>query len=561
MPSSLNADNGVVSGTAGLKSSADSSGVLDLQTNGTTAISISASQVVSFANQPTYTGGTANGVMFLNGSKAVTTGTALTFDGSQLDIPLGSAGTPSLSTPTDPNTGMFFPAADTIAFAEGGVEAMRLDSSGNMGLGVTPSAWTAAYRAFDFGGYGNLFSNSTDKEVALAYNAAVISGTGWTYKNTNQASLYNQQNGKHIWQTAASGTAGTSISWTTPMTLDASGNLGVGTTSPASYAKAAFVNASGTALYAGGGTQGVFITGDNSTRYVTYNASGNFAGGHIWQNGNVEFARIDLSGNFGIGTNSPSAKFEVAGTAGNQAPFVRFTATSANATFNWVSTALASNLAASNNLVHFIGQAASTNNAAWFGYKHAGAGSASNILTMGLFGVDNVLNVNGNANVSLYGANTSANGVGITFPSTQSASSDANCLDDYEEGTWTPVITGSGGGTLTYNHNSGVYRKVGSMVYIQFGVNVASRSGGGGEILIDGLPFTSISRGGYQEPANALQSGGWTTPAYAGAMYGFVMNSMAQMRTRTQNNSDTPGEFTSIQAGTYFNCIMVYCAA
>jgi len=80
MPSSLNADNGVVSGTAGLKSSADSSGVLDLQTNGTTAISISASQVVSFANQPTYTGGTANGVMFLNGSKAVTTGTALTFD-------------------------------------------------------------------------------------------------------------------------------------------------------------------------------------------------------------------------------------------------------------------------------------------------------------------------------------------------------------------------------------------------------------------------------------------------------------------------------------------------
>jgi hypothetical protein len=61
----------------------------------------------------------------------------LTFDGSQLDIPLGSAAAPALSTPTDPNTGMFFPAADTIAFAEGGVESMRLDASGNLGIGTT----------------------------------------------------------------------------------------------------------------------------------------------------------------------------------------------------------------------------------------------------------------------------------------------------------------------------------------------------------------------------------------------------------------------------------------
>jgi hypothetical protein len=116
---------------------------LDLQTNGTTAISISASQVVTFANQPAYTGGTANGVLFLNASKVLTSGTALTFDGSQLDIPLGSAGTPSLSTPTDPNTGMFFPAADTIAFAEGGVEAMRLDSSGNLNMTGGGTANTA----------------------------------------------------------------------------------------------------------------------------------------------------------------------------------------------------------------------------------------------------------------------------------------------------------------------------------------------------------------------------------------------------------------------------------
>jgi hypothetical protein len=86
MPSAINADNGVVSGTAGLKSSADNSGVLDLQTNGTTAISISASQVVTFANQPAYTGGTANGVLYLNASKVLTSGSALTFNGTSLRV-------------------------------------------------------------------------------------------------------------------------------------------------------------------------------------------------------------------------------------------------------------------------------------------------------------------------------------------------------------------------------------------------------------------------------------------------------------------------------------------
>lgn len=54
-------------------------------------------------------------------------------------FPAGAVGTPAITTSGDLNTGIFFPAADTIAFAEGGVEAARFDSSGNFGLGVTPS--------------------------------------------------------------------------------------------------------------------------------------------------------------------------------------------------------------------------------------------------------------------------------------------------------------------------------------------------------------------------------------------------------------------------------------
>ena len=91
MPSIILSDNGVSSGSAGLKSTAASDGALALQTTtaggvATTAISIDTSQNVTFANNPTYTSGTANGVLYLNGSKAVTSGSALVFDGTNLGV-------------------------------------------------------------------------------------------------------------------------------------------------------------------------------------------------------------------------------------------------------------------------------------------------------------------------------------------------------------------------------------------------------------------------------------------------------------------------------------------
>jgi hypothetical protein len=64
--------------------------------------------------------------------------TALTIDTSQrAAFVAGTAALPAITTTGDTNTGIFFPAADTIAFSEGGAEAMRLDSSGNVGIGAT----------------------------------------------------------------------------------------------------------------------------------------------------------------------------------------------------------------------------------------------------------------------------------------------------------------------------------------------------------------------------------------------------------------------------------------
>lgn len=71
--------------------------------------------------------------------------TALTIDTSQrAAFVAGTAALPAITTTGDTNTGMFFPAADTIAFAEGGAEAMRIDSSGNVQIGKTSNSTLSA---------------------------------------------------------------------------------------------------------------------------------------------------------------------------------------------------------------------------------------------------------------------------------------------------------------------------------------------------------------------------------------------------------------------------------
>lgn len=171
MASTLLADNGVSSGSAGLKSSADSSGVLALQT--------------------TTSGGTAT--------------TAVTIDTSQ-----------------------------------------------NMGLGVTPSAWGTTLKPLEIGAVGTYISgrpgsNQLDLGVNNYYNA------GYKYAAAGQrATQYEQFNGTHSWYYAGVSTnAGDPITFTQAMTLDASGNLLVGTTSASAFG--------------------------HSYKFVTYSASDNLA--------------------------------------------------------------------------------------------------------------------------------------------------------------------------------------------------------------------------------------------------------------------------------------------
>jgi hypothetical protein len=175
-----------------------------------------------------------------------------------------------------------------LVFGASGADKMTLDSSGNLGLGVTPSAWGSSERALQIGNTISL-TRGGSSEAVLAYNAFVNSGGSYIYNITTNASRYEQLAGQHKWYTAPSGTAGNAISFTQAMTLDASGNLGVGNTSPA--AKVDVVGSvrvsSGSSFYWGDATSQITATSGGAMRFLVGDAS--------------ERARIDSSGNFLIG--------------------------------------------------------------------------------------------------------------------------------------------------------------------------------------------------------------------------------------------------------------------
>jgi hypothetical protein len=95
-------------------------------------------------------------------------------------------------------------------------------------------------------------------------------------------------------------------------------------------------------------------------------------------------------------------------------------------------------------------------------------------------------------------ATASASGSGITFPATQSASSDANTLDDYEEGTWTPSITfGAASVGMTYGYQIGRYTKVGNQVTIFMYIQLTNKGTSTGNLDINGLPFANANIGSF----------------------------------------------------------------
>jgi hypothetical protein len=172
-------------------------------------------------------------------------------------------------------------------------DVMTFNSSGNLGLGVTPSAWDSSWKAFQIGTRAG-FVSAGDSSSIISQNAQFNSG--WKYISTAAAGLYVAAfNGQHQWFTAPSGTAGNAISFTQAMTLDASGRLGVGTTSPSSPIHVVGNSASNFLL---GGIR-INDTNTSSDFFIGGVTGGGF---QIATAGGATRAVIDTSGNLLVGS-------------------------------------------------------------------------------------------------------------------------------------------------------------------------------------------------------------------------------------------------------------------
>ncbi len=141
------------------------------------------------------------------------------------------------------------------------------------------------------------------------------------------------------------------------------------------------------------------------------------------------------------------------------------------------------------------------------------------------------------------GVAASASGSGVSFPATQSPSTDANTLDDYEEGTWTPVVTAASG-TITAYTASGSYTKVGRQVHATIQIAITNNGTGAGSVNAT-LPFTAA--------APYFTGCGREIASTGKALQGLIAGSTASVLIYNYDNSYPGGTgFTIIMAVSYY---------
>jgi hypothetical protein len=373
----------------------------------------------------TLSGGTANGVTYLNGSKVLTSGSALTFDGTNFNV-IRSAATDQYMSMYADGTGPTFKfyggAAGKLAmiiadsasarmqfqndgdkpfvYSINGSEQMRLTSTG-LGIGtsspselLTVGAGTASVNSVFYLNGGSDSAKGAGIKLAKAGTAfGYIGAASWMEGGTSN-------------NLAFSATSAATVQ----MRLDSAGNLGLGVT-PSAW---------------GGGFKAFETTGTS------------------------------------FGSNSTGASYYLQNSYYNGTNFI------------YTTTAAAS----------YYQQIAGAHR--WY---NAASGTAGNAIT---FTQAMELNASGGLKtlntISVGNATPSTSGAGITFPATQSASSNANTLDDYEEGTFSVYLTDGTNNTATASAN---YTKTGRVVTIQLQIYNATYTGltAGSTIRISGLPF------------------------------------------------------------------------
>jgi hypothetical protein len=520
-------------GTTGFTPSSATSGAITLA--GTLATTNGGTGLTSF---------TANGVVYASSTSALATGSALQFNGTNLGI----GGNP-LSTGIDtgstnlfsvaPNSnfgaalttvadsvgrnyaysdatktykgfldigsaGINFGSSSSIPvnFYTSGSTRMILDASGNLGLGVAPSAWSSSFGVIQgYSGWSISGDGTNSNSVDFLSNAYRSGSNTYTYLANSSATRYQQKAGAHVWYNAPS-TTGT-VTWNQAMTLTVAGTLVVGdttgngklsvrdssaalqeiyTTAGTNYAALQIMNNSG-GIYVGKDNSAGSFFGTNTAYASCLYSYGAFP--LVFFTNAAERMRLTSTGNLDLAT--AGAVFTTnRGAYNQQTKFYTDSATGSGAQYETTNPSVNANY-----------------------YPHIFKGT-NNVPTTVEYGRFNQFGL------GLGGASPTS-GTGITFPATQSASSDANTLDDYEEGTFAATFLSDGGSvTTSATIRYGFYTKIGRQVTVCCNVQASAVSSPTGDVYIQGLPFAASSATGYVASA-----------AVAG--YGFKVTAVEQL--------------------------------
>jgi hypothetical protein len=441
-----------------------------------------------------------------NALKFATTTTGIDVAGTVV-AGAGTALLPSITTTGDLNTGMWFPAADTIAFSEGGVEALRIDSSGNVGIGTSSPRVKLDLRSDAVIAAPTPLANAVTSGV-FAIGDSVGSVVGLQLNGSSYDTYIQSRN-------MGAGSAAYNL-----LLQPLGGNVGIGETAPDTSLHVTTPSGTKTELNLSQTAVTNFrlsIPASTDALTFVYGSS-------------AERMRIDASGNLLVGTTSTIPFLLSSGTGAGitSAGTVMAGATAEAGLFN--------RIGSDGSIVNFyragaiVGSIGSNS-----GYLYVGGTAGDDaFLSFGADGVRPATSAGAarDAAIDLGGSTNRFKDLYLSGGVYLGGTVAANKLDDYEEGTWTPALNMTSG-SVSYASQLGQYTKIGNQVTLIGWIYLSGVSSPSGALNIT-VPFTASST--ITRPATMIMAN--NTTGVTGNIGMWVNPNTTNMYLQIVNNAD-----------------------